>query len=247
MRAFWLLALGLGAFAAQSAAALTISDDAFLEGNWTTTEIADTGGNATFTTSQQLAGGDPGSFRQTTHSIPDAAQSIVLGHVFTGASFDPSASGPIESLEFGLDLRFVGGSVGTSQVGHQLLLSQAGSLYNALATAGAVAQGPGNGLPGPWSSHSFSGLSASSFTLLSGNGPATPDFSRAGGPIQFGYLTLNTSIDTGLATTSGIDNWSVAILVPEPSTVALLAGALLALAARARRACLPPRGVEDSR
>lgn len=248
-RALWLLALvlALGAFAARPAAALAISDDVFLDGNWSSFEIADPGGSAVFTSSQQLAGGNPGSFRQTTHSIPGAGQSIAVGHVYGAASFDPAASGAIASLDFGLELRFVGGSVGTSQVGHLLLLSQGGSLYHALATSSAIALGPGNGLPGPWTSHAFTGLGAQSFTRISGSGPATPDFSSDGAPIQFGYLTQNSSIDTGIATTSGVDQWRVEIHVPEPSAVALLASALLAVVLGARGACHPRPGVEDSR
>jgi hypothetical protein len=245
--ALWLLTLGLGVIAARHAPALTISDDAFLEGDWSASEISDTGGTASFTTSQQVAGGNPGSFRQTTHSIPDAGQSIVLAHLFTEVAFDPGISASIAAIDFALDLRFIGGSVGTSQVGHQLLLAQGGSLYRAPSTASAVALGPGNGLPGSWSSHSFAGLVAGDFVRASGSGPATPDFSASGDPIQFGYLTQNTSIDTAIATTSGVDNWRVEIHVPEPSAAALLAAPLVALAARTRRACRRRLRVEDSR
>jgi hypothetical protein len=130
--------------------------------------------------------------------------------------------GAISSVDFSLDLRFVGGSVGTSQVGYQLVLVQGDTHYNALATGGAVAQGPGNGLPNGWSSQAFTGLTADSFTWLSGSGPLNPDFSASGGVIQLGYLSQNTSIDTGVATTSGIDNWMVTIhSVAEPSGLAL--------------------------
>jgi hypothetical protein len=245
-RALWLWILGLCVITARHAPALVISDPEFSEGNWTATEISEPGGTATFTASQQPAGGNPGGFRQTTHSIPDAGQSIVLAHMFTGAAFDPSSTS-IGAIDFALDLRFIGGSVGTSQVGHQLLLAQGGSLYRAPSTASAVALGQGNGVPGSWSSHSFADLTASSFVLASGSGPPTPDFSAAGGPIQFGYLTQNTAVDTAIATTSGVDNWRVEIQVPEPSAAVLLCTAVLAIAARPRRACLRRRGVEDSR
>jgi hypothetical protein len=221
------------ALAPLRAAALTISDGTFQDGDWSALEILDTSGAATFTTSQQLAGGNPGSFRQTTHSIPEAGQSIILAHVFSVASHDPSLQGGIASIDFALELRFIGGSEGTSQVGYQLLLVQAGTHYNTLATAGAVAQGPGQGLPGPWSSHSFPGLTATSFTRVFGAGPASPDFSPGGSAIQFGYMTQNTALETAIATTSGIDDWSVTI-IPGPAASALLGAAPACLAAARR-------------
>jgi hypothetical protein len=231
-----LLLLGLAWAGAHRALALTIADDTFLDASWSTSELIDTAGTAAFSTSQQ-------------HSIPVGGQSIGLGQIFTASSYDLVRGGAIESIDFSLDLRFIGGSLGTSQVGYQLLLVQAGSFYNALGTAGAVALGPGNGLPGPWSSHSFSALTATSFTNLQSSGPVHPDFSTLGSPLQFGYLTQNTSIDTAIATTSGIDNWSVTIhsRVPEPPAVALVAAALLILVLAGRAACAAPRSVEDSR
>jgi hypothetical protein len=217
------------ALAPLPAPGLTISDDTFAETDWSATEVLDTSGSATFTTSQQLAGGNPDAYRQTTHSIPGAGQSIILSHVFSGAQHDPASSGVIESLDFSLDVRFVGGSEGTSQVGYQLVLVQDGNHYRAPLTAGAVALGEGNGVPGTWSSFSFPGLSAADFTRLLGSGPETPDFSRTGTPLSFGYLTQNTAIDTAIATSSGIDNWSVEIHVPEPGAAALMGCALIAL------------------
>jgi hypothetical protein len=216
------------------AAGLTISDDTFLEADWSALEIVDSSGAAIFTTSQQLAGGNPESFRQTTHSIPGAGQSIIVGHVFSDGHYDPSAEGEIEFIDFALDLRFIGGSAGTAQVGYQLLLVQAGSYYNATVTAGAVAQGPGEGVPGAWSRHLFAFLDASSFAKVLGDGPDDPDFSSSGADIQFGYMTQNSSLETPIATTSGIDNWSVTI-VPAPSASALVGLTLLSLAAVRRR------------
>jgi hypothetical protein len=214
------------------AAALTLSDDTFFETQWNAGQVFDATGT-TFTASQQLSGGHPGECRQTVHSISSPRGSILVSHVFSGAQYDPALDGEIGSIDFALELRFVGGSVGTSQVGYQLVLEQAGSLYNALATA-AVALGPGDGLPGAWSSHSFTGLVASSFTLLAGAGPAQPDFSSAGAVIRFGYLTQNSALSTPIATTSGIDNWSVTIL-PEPRTPVLVAAVLLGSAVARRR------------
>lgn len=230
------------------AAALTLSDGTFLESNWNATEILDTSGAASFSASQQIAGGNPDAFRQTQLSVP-AGQSIILDHVFSSGQYDPVAEGGIESIDFALDLRFVGGSVGTSQVGYQLLLVQGSAHYTALATT-AIALGPGGGAPGAWVTSSFAGLISASFTRISSAGPDTPDFSAGGGVLQFGYLTQNSSIDTAISTTSGIDNWSVVIHpAPEPSAGGLFGMALLGsfLALRRARPCAATGSVEDSR
>ena len=50
--------------------------------------------------------------------------------------------------------------------------------------------------------------------------------------LRFGYLTQNSALDTAIATTSGIDDWSVTI--PEPHGLALLAVSFLALARQRR-------------
>jgi hypothetical protein len=223
-----MLVLGL-ALAPVPASGLSISDSSFAEADWSATEVLDSAGTAMFTTSQQLAGGNPDAYRQTTHSIPDAGQSIILSHVFSGAHHDPAVSGAIGSIDFSLDLRFVGGSDGTAQVGYQLALVQAGTHYRAPATAGAVAQGPGNGLPGLWSSFAFGGLDAASFTRVFGPGPANPDFSAGGAEIRFGFLTQNSALETAIATTSGIDNWTVTVHVPDPAAAGLLGAVLIAL------------------
>ncbi len=215
-------------------AAVTIADDTFLDSDWSPVEVLDTSGAATFSAFQQTTGGFPDAFRQTTHSVPGGTQSIILDHVFEGAQYDPAVDGTIASIDLSLDVRFIGGSTGTSQVGHQLILIQGGTHYNALGTQ-AVALGPGNGAPGAWSSHAFSGLTASNFTRLFGGGPLAPDFSANGGPIQFGYLTLNTSLSIAIATTSGVDNWTVTIHpVPAPPAGLLLGLGALAVWRRRR-------------
>jgi hypothetical protein len=247
MRRLFLSMLLLGSFPLP-AAALTFSDGTFQDTDWSSLEILDSSGAATFSSSHQIAGGNPGEFRQTVHSVPASGQSIIVDHVYSAGHYDPSTQGAIASIDFSSDLRFIGGSVGTSQVGYQLLLVQGGSHYNALST-GAVALGPGAGAPGPWIAAAFSGLTQASFTRVFGSGPAQPDFSPGGADIQFGYLTQNTSIDTAITTTSGIDNWSVVVHTPEPPAGALIGLALLSLAVAARRprACAAAPGMEDSR
>jgi hypothetical protein len=112
-------------------------------------------------------------------------------------------------------------------VGYRLAIGQGGSLF--FGGGVAVALGPGGGAPGGvWDSFAFTGIVDSDFFLLDGAG--TLDFSAAGDPITFGFLTTNSVTLDNTSTMSGIDNWSVTVdPVPEPSTALLLAGGLLAL------------------
>ena len=225
------------------ARAATISDDTFADADWSAVATPSSSPSSTFSATQQLLGGNPNAYRETGHGVLSGFQSISLAHVYLGASYDPATAGSIASIDFSLDVRFVEGSSGTSRVDYQLLIVQGGSRYNAVA-ATAQALGPGDGQPGRWQSFSFTGLTAQSFALLSGSGPATPDFSSAGAPIQFGFLTLNGTSTVDIMTTSGIDNFVVDIHpVPEPSARLLLTVASLGFAWRVnairkpRRAC----------
>jgi hypothetical protein len=214
------------------ARAATISDDTFADADWSAVTTPSSSPSSTFSASQQLLGGNPNAYRETVQVVLAGFQTISVAHVYLGASYDPATAGSIASIDFSLDVRFVSGSSGTSRVDYQLLIVQGGSRYNAVA-ATAQSLGPGNGQSGAWQSFSFTGLTAQSFALLSGSGPATPDFSSTGAPIQFGFLTLNGTNTVDIETTSGIDNFTVDIHpVPEASVGLLLTVAALGLAWR---------------
>jgi hypothetical protein len=59
-----------------------------------------------------------------------------------------------------------------------------------------------------WTSFAHAGLVATNFTLVSGAGPAAPDFSASGGAISAGFFTANTNSGgaASIVRTSGIDN-----------------------------------------
>ena len=200
-------------FLAGSAAAVTFSDGTFVNSDWAATKDFDStpSSNATFAAYQVLTGGNPGAFRETDH-VWTGPGGFIVDQFQVVTVYNPAVNGPVVAINSSFDLKFVGGSAGTSQVGYEVILRQNGSVYFSPRSL-AVALGPGNGLPGPWLSFGSFGLTAADFKLLVGPGPATPDFSSAGAPIQFGYLTTNGSDHGGIESTkSGIDNWSLTVV-----------------------------------
>jgi hypothetical protein len=170
---------------------------------WVDTTITATGGS-TFTTTTVPSGGvGNGPYRQTTNNY-FGSSAIVAAHTAPlFASYVPSMTGAITSIDFS----FYGKSFNGPQVGYWLLIVQNSTYYRIGPPDIVVANS--------WTSFSNPGLTAGSFTVLSGPGPAQPDFSCTGSMIQFGFVTGNSNpsgnSSTPITTTSGIDNWSVTV------------------------------------
>lgn len=100
------LVVAIGLLSGQQAGAVTSTDGTFDNADWATTKVLDTTppSDATGTSVQVGAGGNPGQFRQTTHnwqaSIPGVQ--IWFAHIKTNFSYDPAASA-ITSLTVSYD------------------------------------------------------------------------------------------------------------------------------------------------
>jgi hypothetical protein len=228
------------------ARAVTFSDGEFLNANWSGSIVAQTGVTpATLTAGQVLSGGNPGAFRRVEHAYGGAGSgSIISGHVFSSV-YDPATQGAIGSVQFELDLNLFNGGE-SNGVAFGALLTQGMSVY----LAGHVLKCEPEGASNPscvsttlnvWTEHDLGPFVAASFLNATGIGPALPDFSATGLPIQFGFYASNgTGGPNRTATNSGVDNWSVDInpaAVPEPGTLLLIAvaGGLTIVLTRRRR------------
>jgi hypothetical protein len=199
-----LLATTAFAVTAQTPFEHTFSDDAFTNSDWTAAKVYDTtsGQTATFSATQNLAGGNPGPYRFVVHDY--GVGNIGIAHLKTTAFYSPVTNGPIASLTFAYDLRAF--QVGVSAaIGYYPLLVQDGR-YFILQAQDLVAVNS-------WRHFSHTGLTASDFAPLDGG--SEPDFSAGAPPIQFGFYTSNGTQSGVGHTESGIDNWT-AVVTPVP-------------------------------
>lgn len=160
-------------------------------------------GTSTFDGSAVVAnGGNPGAYRETTHTITFGDR-IYSGGLNTNAIYDPGDSGPIAAIDFSSTLLH---PRGTGNTGWVLLIEQQGNLY--FSTRELF----GNS---SWQSLQVSDLTEEEFETSAPGLPSNnehPDFSANGAPITFGYVLTNRKLGPGTLTNShGIDNWSVTI------------------------------------
>jgi hypothetical protein len=224
---------------------VVFSDGTFSNSAWSiTSKIVDTsaGQTATFNAFQQPSGGNPGNFRETDMTFSGL---IIVSQLNSQFTYTPSTQGPIGSISISYDLLETNPPFVGAAVGYAALLYQNGTYYIPNSAIDAITAGG-------WQHFQHSGLAASSFTkaygsfTLPGAGPANPDFSSAGAPIQIGYITSNSVPGPPPITTqSGIDNFAMTVTpasgppaTPAPSTLVLMLTGLagLYLVARACRA-----------
>lgn len=170
------------------------NDGNFTTYTWTAVKILDTtaGQTAAFNAGEAPTGGlGGGAYRSNSFSFSyngtATNQGIVIGNLSGGVTYSPAISGPINaitSFNLAADASFSGGAPVLS-VG--LLLFQGGIYYtNQFQGIG------GFGNPVKETSPQL----ATAFTRVGSSGPANPDFSTNGGPIEFGYIAA-ASLSSG--------------------------------------------------
>ena len=133
---------------------------------------------------------------------------FALSHARAGAVYDPSTQGPIRSLDYSWDLNHIN-SLGNNEVAYRLMVVQNGVFYN---TSNDIPLSPN------WTPFDRRGIRAEDLLLVVGEGPLHPDFSHHGAPIQFGFITANSSPRLGAQAfrNHGIDNWRVEVIPGDP-------------------------------
>jgi hypothetical protein len=184
---------------AHTQAVVTFTDASFADADWTATKIGDDtpGQAASFTARQEATGGNPGSFRRITHTL--RLGSIDVWHSRRGFVYNPAVQGAIENVGYSYDLS----APEFTAMAFRLLLHQGNGYYAGPLDATSDAS---------WRGFGRQEMTAAQFDLFLGTGPAHPDFSTSGTPIEFGFLSANTNTVNANATIlGGIDNYSVTI------------------------------------
>lgn len=229
MRRFNVAALGL-CLATLAHADVILSDGTFTSSNWALETFSANGTGGTVVANQLASGGNPGQARSVTNTTGSGPDNTIYGLHRYGTTnstrYEPVIQGAIISVDFSIDFAFRSGIGGQ---GHGLALgAKQGTVIFA---AGATVTGSSSA----WNSYSVSGLTAADFTAVSGTGSI--NFSAAGTPIRFGFVTSNSNGSGGASYFNEIayDNFNVRIVqVPAPSWAGIASFTALGVACRRR-------------
>ncbi|MEQ9455521.1 MAG: hypothetical protein RLN76_13130 [Phycisphaeraceae bacterium] len=219
---FAVAALALSVLALPSQAATIFSDGVFNNGDWTASTVTNAGGAGSTTSEfQVLTGGSPNEYREihTNLNASVAGGAVLSLNLRNAATYNPNTQGAISTIDYSED------SLNISQLGNGhatgLLIQQGGLTFVLRNPILAMAQPTFN----TWSANAAPGLVALDLWEIDNagilNSTSNPDFSTAGGVMQFGfYRGVSSGNFTGQETRrTGIDNWRVQINEADDGTV----------------------------
>lgn len=204
-----LIALGVSTPARATAG---FSDGDFFNDWYYATFTAGTGGSALHYVSGP--DGNPGYYLVIQTSLPGQCGAVYEIALKSSATYDPSASGALESFDYSEDTKMIDGIGGGQATGPAIY--QNGHYY--------VYPGWATGLDQDWHHMSRSGLTSGDFIeILGGPCPSYtdpfshPDFSDSGSEMTFGFYRGNSQIDGygAYTITAAIDNWRVHLGPPK--------------------------------
>ncbi len=183
--------IALAAMPAQAASVTIINDGDFDPADWTVTPVG-TADLSQITVTRETTGGNPEFYRKTI-SAP-RTQYFDFLYLANGAVYNPSTQGPLASVDWSVDVLSISNSVKGWAAIYELVAVQGGVVFSG---DGAQASEPGWF---EWPTETR--IRQDDFVNFGSTGPEHPDFSRNGGPIQFGYV-FSANQRGGV---SGIDN-----------------------------------------
>ena len=212
-------------------ASLTYLDGGFLPADWSTTKIHDTNGGCSIVTTQHSSGGNPSFYWNGVHTLAGFNTTVYFAHFPTlpSAQWDPLILGALLSVSMQIDATCLGTAPAFSNPAVQfyLMIRQDGTCYRASGTGARTVY-----MNESWQTVAQADMTAAGFVRFGAAGPAQPDFSAAGAPIEFGFATGNNG--SNRTVTWGVDNFSFSA-VPEPCPALLVLLALVVPGWRRRR------------
>lgn len=165
---------------------------------------------ATSNVEQRPSGGDTGSYRHMTHTMPGSGAKIWVIHLNSAATYDPSSQGRILSISYFESHRLFDPPFPGATIGARFALYQSGK-YFVTGNLDFDSQ--------TWESRSLLNRDAADFVEVLGGTIHTnshPDFSYFGGEITFGYSRFDSTTAGSATTEHGIDNWTVTVQSRSP-------------------------------
>jgi hypothetical protein len=189
--------------------ATVFSDGTFLQSDWDYA-VYTLGNGETQNYSQVLSGGNPNSYLYLENTVTTPYSSVLGVFLKKGATYDPSVSGPISSIDYSEDsIKFSGPDYGDGEAS-MLVIKQGDKLYFHNPYFKTQFS--------EWTSQSRCGLTSADFWLIDLDTlyfieTSNPDFSSTGELLTFGLSRANSADyhQGGYTITGGIDNWQVIV------------------------------------